>query len=216
MKQLKASKANILSLKAIVSLAVAVVVVLFLVVNSLNRSSNMSMPMSSPNMMASNTKVASTPAMKQAFVTLAATHTDVCQDMGNKPAINNYMNVLPNGSSLQGSCCSPMDMKKYVSQVTALKKYSDIHQIPPDPYDTSVASAKQMLGYYDNIQLTTAQQSVYDSAQKMTTDKGWCCCQCWAWYTHAGLAKYLITQQGFNTQQIVEVTNLEDCCGGAS
>lgn len=159
-------------------------------------------------------QMAATPAMKQTFVKLAAAHTDVCQDMGNKSAIDNYMNMQPSGSSMQGSCCSPMDMKKYVSQVNGLKKYAAIPQIPPDPYDISITSGKQMLGWYDNIQLTPAQQSVYDAAQKMTADHGWCCCQCWAWYTHAGLAKYLITQHNYTTQQLVDVTNLEDCCGG--
>lgn len=107
-----------------------------------------------------------------------------------------------------------MDMNRYISQITDLKKYASISQIPPNPYDVSKASAQQMLGFYNNIQLTSAQQSVYNTAKSMTADKGWCCCQCWAWYTHAGLAKYLITQQNYTAQQVVNVINLEDCCGG--
>lgn len=160
--------------------------------------------------------IQASPPMKLAFAKLSAAHTDVCQDMGNKAAIDMYMNNLPSGSRLQGSCCSPMDMDRYDSQITGLKQYSGISQIPTDPYDISVNSAKQMLGFYDSIQLNPAQQSVYDQAQSMTKDKGWCCCQCWAWYTHAGLAKYLITQQNYTAQQVVAITNLEDCCGGAS
>ncbi len=211
MKQLKIYGVNVLGLKALASFVLLGVVILAITVYLFKGSPSMS----SMNMGAADMQVSADPAMKQSFVKLAAAHTDVCQDMGNKPAIDKYMAMLPSGSSLQGSCCSPMDMKKYVSQVTSLKKYANIPQIPPDPYDTSVTSAKQMLGYYDNIQLTPAQQSVYDKATTMTADKGWCCCQCWAWYTHAGLAKYLITQHNFTTGQIVEITNLEDCCGGA-
>lgn len=162
----------------------------------------------------SNTRTITDPAMKLAFAKLSSTHTDVCRDLGNKPAIEDYINSLPSGSRLQGSCCTPMDFNRYVSQVSDLKKYILVSQIPPNPYDISKASAQQMLGYYDNIQLSPAQQSIYSQAQSMTNDKGWCCCQCWAWYTHAGLAKYLITHDNYSAQQIVAVINLEDCCGG--
>ncbi len=211
MKRLKIGGINVLPPSMVGSLVLVAIVIAAVAINSFRGSTNMS----SMGMTTSGTQVSADPAMKQVFVKLAAAHTDVCQDMGNKPAIDKYMAMLPNGSSLQGSCCSPMDMKKYVSQVNSLKAYASIPQIPQDPYDTSVNSAKQMLGYYDNIQLTPAQQSVYDKAATMTADKGWCCCQCWAWYTHAGLAKYLITQHNFTTQQIVAITNLEDCCGGS-
>ncbi len=211
MKRLKIKGINVFPPSIVSSLVLVAIVIAAVTINSFRGSTSMS----SMNMTTPGIQVSAAPAMKQVFVKLAAAHTDVCQDMGNKPAIDKYMNMLPSGSSLQGSCCSPMDMKKYVSQVTSLKQYANIPQIPQDPYDTSVVSAKQMLGYYDNIQLTSTQQSVFDKAAPMTADKGWCCCQCWAWYTHAGLAKYLITQHNFTTQQIVAVTNLEDCCGGA-
>lgn len=209
MKQVRILGATLHSPKVILPLIVVAVVLLFVVVNPLRKPAPMSMKMSTSDMQAM-----SSPAMKQQFATLAAAHTDVCQDMGNKVAIDMYMNSLPTGSSLQGSCCSPMDMKKYVSQIDGLKAYANIPQIPSDPYNISVDSAKQMLGYYDSIQLTPTQQSILDKAASMTADKGWCCCQCWAWYTHAGLAKYLITQHNYTAEQLVTVTNLEDCCGG--
>ncbi len=212
MKQVRLGRINLLSPKIIGSLVVISILVAALTVSSFRGSTNMS----SMNMgTSSDMQVSADPTMKLAFVKLAAAHTDVCRDLGNKTAMESYMNSLPNGARLQGSCCSPMDMQKYSSQITSLKTYTNIPQIPSDPYDMSVSSAKQMLGYYDNIQLTSSQQSVYDSAQSMTADKGWCCCQCWAWYTHAGLAKYLITQHNYTAQQVVAVTNLEDCCGGA-
>lgn len=211
MKQVKIRGINILRPKIIGSLVVVGIVLAALAVNSFRSSTTMS----SMGSVGSNTQVTTDPAMKLAFAKLSTAQTDVCRDLGNKAAMESYMNSLPSNARLQGSCCTPMDMKKYVSQINSLKVYSGIAQIPSDPYNVSAASAKQMLGFYDNIQLTPTQQNVYDTAQKMTDDKGWCCCQCWAWYTHAGLAKYLITQHDFTTQQIVEITNLEDCCGGS-
>ena len=168
------------------------------------------------NMGSMDMQASANPAMRHRFALLAVAHTDVCRDIGDKPAMDRYMSSLPKGARLQGSCCSAMDMKNYVSQISGLKKYTDIPQTPKDPYDVSVESAKQMLGFYDDIQLTPSQQGIYDKAQSMTDDKGWCCCQCWAWYTHAGLAKFLITQHSYSSRQVAEVMDLEDCCGGAS
>ncbi len=155
------------------------------------------------------------PSMKLVFAKLSIAQTDVCRDLGNKTAIEKYMNSLPNKVRLQGSCCNLMVFSKFFSQIYGLKQYSGISQIPSDPYNVSATSAKQMLSFYDTIHLTSSQQSIYNSAKVKTADNGWCCCQCWAWYTHAGLAKYLITQHNYSFQQIVAVTNLEDCCGGA-
>lgn len=212
MKRITILKFNRLSPKIILPLVMATIVVAALVFSSSKEFSNELM--SAQSTRASDTKINASPAMKLAFAKLSAAHTDVCRDISDMAAIGMYMNNLPAGSRLQGSCCSPMDMKKYVSQINGLKAYANISQIPKDPYDVSADSAKQMLGFYD-IQLTPVQQSVFNKAQSMTADKGWCCCQCWAWYTHAGLAKYLITQHSFTAQQIVAVTNLEDCCGGS-
>ena len=209
MKQIKLSKASLLSWKTVIALALVVVVVAALTIYPFRILNMLSTSKSTSDMQA-----IATPAMKQTFVKLAAAHTDVCRDLGDKAAIESYMNSLPNNARLQGSCCNPMVLNKFVSQIKGLKQYSGIPQIPKDPYDVSAASAKQMLGYYDSIYLTNAQQSTYNSAKSKTDDQGWCCCQCWAWYTHAGLAKYLISEHNFTTQQVIAVTNLEDCCGG--
>jgi hypothetical protein len=154
--------------------------------------------------------------MRHHFAVLSSASTDVCRDMGNLPAVENYINALPAGSHMQGSCCSPMDYNHYIDQVTALKAYAAIPVIPRDPYDISKTQAHQMLAFYDNVELSTTQQSAFDAAESHSADHGWCCCQCWAWYTHAGLAKYLVSQKSFTSQQVVQVINLEDCCGGAS
>ncbi len=156
-----------------------------------------------------------TSSVPESFVRLAAARTDVCRDLGNKSAMERYMNSLPDGSMFQGSCCSPMNLSKYTSQVNGLKQYHDISEIPKDPYSVSVVSTKQMVGFYNNIDLTATQKGAYDTAASRTDDSGWCCCQCWAWYAHAGLAKFLITRKNFTATQVAAVTSLEDCCGGA-
>lgn len=155
------------------------------------------------------------PSVHQRFALLSAATTDVCQDMGHLQAIVDYMDSLPAGARLQGSCCTPMDMARYRAQIAGLRRYQAIPEIPPDPYDIAAAQAKQMLDYYQSIHLTPTQQAIFDSAAKQTADNGWCCCQCWAWYTHAGLAKYLISQRDFTASQVAAITDLEDCCGGA-
>ncbi|HLC55012.1 MAG TPA: hypothetical protein VJJ75_00605 [Candidatus Nanoarchaeia archaeon] len=115
---------------------------------------------------------------------------------------------------IQGSCCSPMDFHSYQEQVEGLKKYASWEIIPEDPYDISVEHAQKLLLYQKNIQLTPEQQKVYDSAVQMSHEKGPCCCKCWHWYAYEGLAKYLITKEGFTSDQIAELWDLSDACGG--
>ena len=149
------------------------------------------------------------------FTTLSNATTDQCAYMGNQAAIYNSVDSQPNGAYFQGSCCNPMDWNHYQQQITGLKNYSGIPQIPQNPYNVSVEQAQQLLGYYNNITLSASQNATFSQAALLTDDKSWCCCQCWAWYTHAGLAKYLITQHNYSATQITNITNLEDCCGGA-
>ncbi len=122
--------------------------------------------------------------------------------------------TMPEGKRIQGSCCSPMDMHRYGEQIEALKKYKDYAEIPPDPYDIDASLAKQMLAHYDD-QLTPDQQQAYDYAMQNSNEKGPCCCKCWHWYVYGGLAKVLIKKYHFTGQQIAEVWNLSDGCGGA-
>ena len=108
-----------------------------------------------------------------------------------------------------------MDFHKYQEQVEGLKKYSDVPQIPADPYDVPVSLAKQLFDYQKTIQLTADQQTIYDKAAKLSEEGGPCCCRCWRWMAFEGQAKYLITQKNWTSQQIAELWNLEDGCGGA-
>ena len=121
--------------------------------------------------------------------------------------------TMPAISRIKGSCCSPMDLKRYSEQTDGLTKYRDIAMIPQDPYDILVATAQQATAYYD-MQLTGDEQKAYDYAMANSNEKGPCCCQCWRWKMYGGLAKYLIHEHGFTGKQIVDVWNLSDGCGG--
>ena len=153
--------------------------------------------------------------IQQRFTVLSKASTDYCSNIGNRAAISADMAHMAQDSYLQGSCCSPMDRTQYERQIKALKAYEHIPQIPTDPYNVPVSLAKTLLQYDQSIHLTPAQQATYHQAATMTNDHGWCCCQCWAWYVHSGLAKYLIARQHFSAAQVAAVINEEDCCGGA-
>lgn len=146
-------------------------------------------------------------SLESRFAILSTSNTNFCAG----PA---FINQKSDDERLQGSCCSKMDFHRYKEQVEGLKKYSNINQIPKDPYDVSVALAKELLNYDKNIQLTAEQQAIYDEAAKLSDEKGPCCCKCWRWDAFRGLAKYLITEQGFNSEQIAEIWDLSDGCGG--
>lgn len=122
---------------------------------------------------------------------------------------------MPEGDRIRGSCCSPMSMHRYGEQVEGLKKYGNIPEVPPDPYDIEAGLAKKLMGYYD-LELTQAEQRAYDYAMENSREKGPCCCKCWRWYVYGGLGKLLIRQYGFTGEQLTEVWNLSDGCGGDS
>ena len=153
-----------------------------------------------------------TTALAADFRILSQAHTDVYAYLGNQQANTNYIDSLADSYYLQGACCNPIVYNHYVAQIAGLKNYSSIPIIPRDPYNVSASMAKQMISF-GSIGLTPAQQAVYDGAIK-TSSEGPCCCQCWAWYAHEGLAKALISQYGWNAQQIANIWHLEDCCGG--
>ena len=122
--------------------------------------------------------------------------------------------VMSDDARLQGSCCSPMDWHRYQEQVEGLKKFSHIPDIPADPYDVEVGLAKKLIVYYDT-ELTSEQQKEYDYAMENSHEKGPCCCKCWRWYVYGGLGKLLIQQYGFTGEQVTDIWNLSDGCGGA-
>ena len=124
----------------------------------------------------------------------------------------------PDDARLQGSCCSPMSAHRYSEQVEGLKEFKfiasqNIAEIPDDPYDIKAGLAKELMSYYD-MELTAGEQKVYNYAMANSSEKGPCCCKCWRWYVYGGLAKFLIQNHGFTGEQITEVWNLSDGCGG--
>lgn len=129
------------------------------------------------------------------------------------PAFTNSIATMPHTQRLQGSCCGPMSWHRYHEQVEGLQKYKDITLIPTDPYDIEAGLAKQLQGYYD-FQLTPEGQTAYDFAMENSDEKGPCCCKCWRWYVYGGLGKLLIKDYGFTGEQLTEVWNFSDGCGG--
>ena len=117
---------------------------------------------------------------------------------------------------IQGSCCSTMDIHSYQEQIEALKQYSGIAEIPPDPYDVSVAQARVLLAYQQEITLTSEQQEVYKEAAETSEEGGPCCCKCWHWDAYEGLAKKLIAGYDWSAEQVAELWDLSDACGGPS
>ncbi len=123
------------------------------------------------------------------------------------------IDTMSDSSRLQGSCCSAMSMHRYGEQVEGLKKYRDIPEIPADPYDVDAGLAKKLKDYYD-VELTVEEQKQYDYAMEHSNEKGPCCCKCWRWYVYGGLGKYLIKNYAFTGEQVTDVWNLSDGCGG--
>ena len=91
---------------------------------------------------------------------------------------------------LQGSCCAPMDEARYHQQIEGLKKYSDIAEVPPDPYDIPAQLAYRLMGYY-TLTLNKDERAAYDYAMQNSDMQGPCCCKCWRWKVYGGLGKYL-------------------------
>ncbi len=141
---------------------------------------------------------------------------DYLSQNGNSSCSASFQKSIPqmsDDSHIKGSCCSQMSFHRYSEQVEGLKKYGNIPEIPPDPYDIEANLAKRLMSYYD-IKLTSEEQKAYDYAMENSHEKGPCCCKCWRWYVYGGLGKYLIRNYGFTGEQLTEVWNLSDGCGG--
>lgn len=149
--------------------------------------------------------------------TALAAQFEMLSKNGNSNCSDEFMRSIQSGESglerIQGSCCSPMDPHRYQEQIEGLKKFKDISEIPPDPYDIDAGLAKDLMSYYD-MQLTEEGQKAYDYAMENSMGKGPCCCMCWGWYVYGGLAKKLIQERAFTGEQITELWDLSDMCGG--
>jgi hypothetical protein len=108
-----------------------------------------------------------------------------------------------------------MERQRYAEQIQGLTKYSAIAEIPPDPYDIAASVAQKAMSYYE-LALTPDEDRAYQYAMENSIEKGPCCCRCWRWRVYGGLAKLLIRERRFTGEQIVEVWNLSDGCGGGA
>lgn len=138
---------------------------------------------------------------------------------GNSSCSSNFSDSIPSmpdAQRLQGSCCSPMVFSKYKDQVAGLKKYSDVVEIPSDPYDIPASLAKQLLEYDKTITPTADEQITLDKAVADSPEKGYCCCKCWRWYVYEGLSKYLVREKHFTSGQITDILANSDGCGGST
>jgi hypothetical protein len=122
---------------------------------------------------------------------------------------------MPATARLQGSCCMPMVYASYVKQINGLKAYRHIDEIPPDPYNIAVPLAQRLITFNAQYHLTAPQQKIYDQAAKLADEHGPCCCRCWRWTAFQGQAKELIVRRRYTAQQIAEVWDVEDGCGGS-
>jgi hypothetical protein len=114
---------------------------------------------------------------------------------------------------LQGSCCAPMDEARYRQQIEGLKKYSDIAEVPPDPYDIPAQLAHRLMDYYA-LTLNKDEEAAYDYAMQNSDMQGPCCCKCWRWKVYGGLGKYLIRTRHYTGQQLTDLWNVGQGCGG--
>ncbi len=148
------------------------------------------------------------PAITQRFEHLSTSGNSNCSR-----AFLESIASMPSVARLQGSCCSPMTLHRYSEQLKGLKKYADYSEIPPDPYDVPAGLAQASIAAYE-MELTPEEQKAYDYAMENSEEGGPCCCQCWRWHNYGGLAKLLIRNRGFTGEQVTEVWNLSDGCGG--
>lgn len=126
--------------------------------------------------------------------------------------------AMSDDARLKGSCCSPMSIHRYAEQVEGLQQFKsipgqNIPEIPNDPYDIEAGLAKRLISYYE-LELTPEEQAAYDYAMLNSSEKGPCCCKCWRWYVYGGLGKYLIKNHSFTGEQLTELWDLSDGCGG--
>lgn len=143
---------------------------------------------------------------------------DMLSSNGNSNCSAGFMDAIPTMpelSMLQGSCCSPMDEHRYGEQLQGLVAYRDIPEIPVNPYDIPASQAAQLM-QYDALVLSPDEEAAYQFAMENSDEKGPCCCQCWRWGVYSGLAKLLIHERGFTGQDIVDVWNLSNGCGGGA
>ena len=117
------------------------------------------------------------------------------------------------GKYLSGQCCGVLqNTTKYHEHLEKLKQYSSIPDIPLNPYKTSVDIAKKWIDYDSKTTLNTSEQTVYNQAMKLSSE-GPCCCHCWHYTVNEGIAKKLVHEYHYSSQQVAAFWNVSDICG---
>src|SRR5258708_6150810 len=117
------------------------------------------------------------------------------------------------GLNLGGQCCGALtNTKEYHEHLEALQKYKDIPDMVLNPYKTPINLAQKWIDYDKTTMLTSEEQAVYDMALSQSKE-GPCCCKCWHYYVNKGIAKSLIRQEHYNSQQIEHFWGISDICG---
>lgn len=127
-------------------------------------------------------------------------------------------NMSVDEPNLGGQCCGVLkDADAYEIQLKALERFiannGNIALIPRDPYDLTVEHAQELTEFDESTQLTPEQQVLYDEAVEKSHHEGPCCCKCWKWYAMSGLAKELIVEYNWTSDQIAELWDLSSSCG---
>ena len=130
----------------------------------------------------------------------------------NGPA--DIMKLPDNFTDLGGQCCGALtNLTEYNKQLEGLKQFSNIPDIPQNPYIIPVSYAKKMMMYDQETVLTSDQKSTLGKATKLSKEGGPCCCKCWHWYFNEGIAKKLIIKHNFSAQQVANFYDLSGICG---
>lgn len=147
-------------------------------------------------------------ALKRRFDHLSRNGNSNCS-----PQFLESIATMPPTALLQGSCCSQMDEHRYIEQVKGLRRFKEVSMIPADPYDIPAGLAQKLIPYYE-LELNETEQAAYDYAMANSNEQGPCCCRCWRWHVYGGLAKHLIRERDFTGEQVADVWDLSDGCGG--
>lgn len=131
---------------------------------------------------------------------------------------SNIMSKSADEDNLGGQCCGILkDVEAYEVQLQALHAFIEENEgsdlMPRDPYDMTVTHAQELTQMDEDVKLTAKQQAVYDEAMAASHHGGPCCCKCWKWYVMSGLAKQLIVEEGWNSDQIAQMWDLSSSCG---
>jgi hypothetical protein len=75
--------------------------------------------------------------------------------------------TMPPDAKLQGSCCAPMDEARHRQQIEDLKKYADIAEVPPDPYDIAAPLGHRLMAAEAKASKAAAHYQDHPSGMRM-------------------------------------------------